>query len=167
MDVQGKAWLFGDNVNTDQIIPTKYMLLTSMEEMSKYTFCNVRSEFADRVSHNDFIIAGENFGCGSAREQAPHALKTIGIAAIIAKSFHTTFYRNAINIGLICFSHADILDNVNENDRLHLEVQNAILTNVTQHLVIPLVPLSKVVKDITDAGGLVHYYLKYKSKEKL
>lgn len=166
MEMRGRAWIFGDNINTDQIIPTKYMLLTSIHEMSKYTFSSYRNDFVQSVNQNDIIIAGDNFGCGSAREQAPQVLKELGIKAIIAKSFHTTFFRNAINVGLICFSYDDILKKIKESDILLLDIENSVLINETQKSTICLPPLSKIEKDIADAGGLINYYLNNVSKEK-
>ncbi len=96
----GRAWKFGDNVNTDLITPGRYNLSTDPQELAKYCFCEVRPEFPREVKAGDFIVAGEHFGSGSSRETAPVAIKASGIKAVIAPSFARIFYRNAINIGL-------------------------------------------------------------------
>ncbi|RLF60724.1 MAG: 3-isopropylmalate dehydratase small subunit, partial [Thermoplasmata archaeon] len=102
MKIRGKAWRFGDNIDTDQIFPGAYLTLTDVEEMGKHAMEGVpgKEDFAKRVNKGDIIVAGKNFGCGSSREQAPIAIKGCGISLVIAKSFARIFYRNAVNIGL-------------------------------------------------------------------
>ncbi len=96
----GKAWKFGDDVDTDVIIQGKYLVINEPEELAKHVFENIKPEFAKAVKKGDFVVAGENFGCGSSREHAPIALKATGIEAVIAKSYARIFFRNAVNIGL-------------------------------------------------------------------
>lgn len=159
MKITGKVWKFGDNINTDQIIPTKYMLLPSIAEMSKYIFSNYREEFAKGVKRDDFIIAGDNFGCGSAREQAPQVIKESGISAIIAESFHTTFFRNAINVGLICFKCPGILEFAKQGDEISVDIVDAMIENLTQNTFIMLPKISSIGMEIIQAGGLINYFL--------
>ncbi len=97
---KGRAWRFGDNVDTDQIIPAEYLVTMDRSELAKHAFAKVRPEFARKVQHGDIIVAGRNFGCGSSREHAPRALIGAGVSCVVAESFARIFFRNAINIGL-------------------------------------------------------------------
>ena len=101
--IKGKVWKFGDNVDTDQIISSQYLLLPGVAEMKNYVFESVQTDFIKHFNSGDIIIAGYNFGCGSSREQAPLVLKEIGASLIIAKSFARIFFRNSVNIGLLLY----------------------------------------------------------------
>ena len=116
----GKIFRFHTDVDTDQIIASQYLLFPTIDEMKQYTFESLDPEFASKVQPGDFVVACENFGCGSSREQAPSVLKALGVKAVIAKSFARIFYRNAINIGLPVIVCKDLYDHVEDQDEMEL-----------------------------------------------
>lgn len=120
---KGKVWKFGDNIDTDIIFPSQYMLLPTIDEMKIHAFEPIIEGFNLKVSDGDFIVAGENFGWGSSREQAPAVLKALGVKCIIAKSFARIFYRNAINIGLVAIV-CDCHDSVKQGDLVTVDIEN-------------------------------------------
>jgi methanogen homoaconitase small subunit len=154
-----RIWLFGDNVDTDQIVPGRYApYMTSEAELGKYPFIEARPEFAREVRPGDIIVAGRNFGCGSSREYAPRALKVAGIAAIIAPSFARIFYRNALNLGIPLFE-ADLAGNVADGQQVELNLQDASL--LASGSTISLPQPSAFVREIWDEGGIVEYYRRH------
>ena len=120
-------WIFGDNINTDLITPGRYNITTDPKELAKACFVEYRPEFRLKVQAGDFVIAGENFGCGSSRETAPIALKHSGIQAVVAKSYARIFFRNAINLGLLCL--VTDTHGIDEKDELELNLKDQTLTN--------------------------------------
>lgn len=152
--IVGRAWKFNDDVDTDAIIPGKYLVLNSSEELVKHAFENVRPNFAQQVAVGDIIVAGENFGCGSSREHAPLALKGT-VSVIIAESFARIFFRNAINIGLPVLEceTADISD----GDLLQVDFEKATVLNETKHEIYTATPFPPFIRNIIEAGGLVNY----------
>lgn len=154
--MMNRIWLFGDDIDTDQIIPGRYSpYMTSEEELARYAFIERRPEFAAGVRPGDIIVAGKNFGCGSSREYAPRALKRSGIAAIIAPSFARIFFRNALNLGLPLFE-ADLTGKVRDGDLARIDLAGGRLE--TSRGVFELPPPPAFVLDILDAGGIVAYY---------
>lgn len=151
----GRAWVFGDNVNTDVITPGRYNLTTDPHEMAKYCFCEVRPEFPAEVNPGDFVVAAEHFGSGSSRESAALAIQASGIRAVIADSFARIFYRNAINVGLlpIVASHGEVED----GDALDLDLERGHIRNRSKDRLIPLEPPSPFVLEVVDAGGIIPY----------
>lgn len=118
----GKIFQFHSDVDTDQIIASQYLLYPTIEEMREHTFETLDKQFAEKVQQGDFVVAAENFGCGSSREQAPAVLKALGVEAVIAKSFARIFYRNAINIGLPVIVCKDLYDHVKTGDEMELSL---------------------------------------------
>jgi 3-isopropylmalate/(R)-2-methylmalate dehydratase small subunit len=163
--IKGKAWVFGDHINTDQIISTKYMLLTSKTEMAQYAFETIHKNFALQVKPGDLIVAGQNFGCGSAREQAPEVLKELKIGAIIAASFNMTFFRNSINIGIPTIVCPHAYDDAKNGDVISINIINGTLMNLTTNKQFKIEPFSEILQEILECSGLVNYYFK-KIKEK-
>ncbi len=159
--IEGKAWKFGDNIDTDVIIPGRYLRTFSLDELAIHLMEGIRPDFAEKVEKGDIIVAGENFGCGSSREQAPRALKHAGISAIIAKSFARIFYRNAINIGLPIII-ADI--EVEEGDTVRIDLKNGIIEDKTSKKIFRIKPFDDFVLEILKDGGLVEHYLKRQVK---
>ena len=154
-----RAWLFGQDIDTDQIIPGRYSpYMTSEEDLAQYAFIERRPEFAPGVQQGDVIIAGKNFGCGSSREYAPRALLKCGIAAIIAPSFARIFFRNAINLGIPLFE-ADLTDQVADGEQVTLDLGAAQLH--TEHSTVDLPPPPAFVQDIQREGGIVAYYQRH------
>ena len=128
---QGKVWKYADNVDTDVIIPARYLNTASHEELAKHCMEDIDETFAKEVKKSDIIIAGENFGCGSSREHAPIAIKASGISLVIAKSFARIFYRNAINIGLPILEHPTLSDECSKNDIIEFDLSTGIVINKT------------------------------------
>lgn len=151
-----KIWKFGDNINTDLIIPGRYALTTDARRLAKAAFIECRPEFAKEVQKGDVIVAGENFGCGSSRETAPLALKSAGITTIIAKSFGRIFFRNAINIGLIVLV-CNKAEEIDETDDIELNLTKGQIKNLTKSSVIKTDKLPNFVMEIVNSGGLVNY----------
>lgn len=155
--ITGKVWKFGNDVDTDQIIPSQYLLLPNIEEMKQYTFEPLDRNFASAVCRGDMIVAGENFGSGSSREQAPLVLKALGISAVVAKSFARIFFRNAINIGLPVVICKEVYDGVQANDRLEIDVLKGTVKNLTANQSFTSTKLPAHVMNILTAGGLLNF----------
>lgn len=152
----GKAWKFGDDVDTDVIIQGKYLVINEPEELAKHVFENIKPEFAKAVEKGDFVVAGENFGCGSSREHAPMALKATGIEAVIAKSYARIFFRNAVNIGLKVLECKDA-DKIEEGDELEVDYVNGKIVNKSKNEEYPINPIPEFLRQIMDKGGLVNF----------
>lgn len=150
---EGKVFKYGDNVNTDVIIPARYLNDASAENLRAHVLEDLDHTFAKRVREGDFVVGGFNFGSGSSREHAPLALKAAGVSAVIAKSFARIFFRNAVNIGLLLIENAKMADEISENDVLTLE--NDKLTDLTTGAVYTLAPMDDHVKRIMEKGGLM------------
>ncbi|MGZ4863618.1 MAG: 3-isopropylmalate dehydratase small subunit [Halobacteriota archaeon] len=150
----GKVWKFGDNVDTDAIIPGKYLVLNSSTDLANHAFENVRPDFSSQVVKGDIVVGGENFGCGSSREHAPLALKD-NIGAVLARSFARIFFRNAINIGLPVVE-CDTTE-IEDGDIIHVDLKEGKIFNKTKNKEIPMTPFPQFIKNIIDAGGLVQY----------
>jgi methanogen homoaconitase small subunit len=154
-----RVWLFGQDIDTDQIIPGRYSpYMTSEENLAKYAFVEHRPEFAPNVQPGDIIVAGKNFGCGSSREYAPRALLKCGVAAIIAPSFARIFFRNAVNLGIPLFE-ADLTGQVTEDEEVTLDLDASLLR--TDRGVIELPAPPGFVQDIQREGGIVAYYQRH------
>ena len=157
--IEGKVWKFGDNIDTDVIIPGRYLRTFSLDDLAAHVMEGVDPNFAKNVQKGDIIVADENFGCGSSREQAPVALKHAGVSAIVAKSFARIFYRNAVNIGLPVIV-AEI--NANSDDILNIDLEKGTITNLTIDEEFKIEPFKKFMMDILKDGGLVSHYLEKK-----
>ncbi len=149
----GKIYRFHSDVDTDQIIASQYLLYPTIDEMKAHAFESLDREFASRVQPGDFIVANENFGCGSSREQAPSVLKALGVQAVIAKSFARIFYRNAINIGLPVIICKDLYDAVETGDEMELSMTDGIATVGDQTFTCTKLP--PYMQGILDQGGLI------------
>ncbi|RLE45434.1 MAG: 3-isopropylmalate dehydratase [Candidatus Methanomethylicota archaeon] len=152
----GRTWKFGNDVDTDVIIQGKYLVINDPAELAKHVFENIRPEFAKKAEKGDFIVAGENFGCGSSREHAPLALKATGIEAVIAKSYARIFFRNAINIGLKALECAET-DKIDDRDELEVDYERNTIINKTKNEQYKINPLPDFLKEILEKGGLVNY----------
>ncbi|MCX9012088.1 MAG: 3-isopropylmalate dehydratase small subunit [Candidatus Methanoperedens sp.] len=150
------VWKFGNDIDTDAIIPGKYLTINKPEELAKHAFEGVRPEFARGIKEGDIIVAGFNFGCGSSREHAPLALKGARVKCIIAKSFARIFFRNAINIGLPLLECPDT-DKIEEGDHIEVDFGSGLITNTTKDQKYQATPLPDFVRGIVDAGGLIGF----------
>ena len=148
----GKVWVLGDDIDTDIIIPTEYLALKTIEDMKQYGFSPLRPELAGQIKPGDIIVAGQNFGCGSSREQAPEVIKALGIPCIIAKSFARIFYRNALNNGLLLLEQPELHDVVKEGDTITVTVNEDVEYNGKRY---PIASLPENLMEIIEAGGLV------------
>lgn len=149
----GKVYKFGKDVDTDQIIASQYIIFPTIEEMKKYTFESLDSSFAGEVKPGDFVVASENFGCGSSREQAPSVLKALGVKAVIAKSFARIFYRNAINIGFPVIVCKDLHDAISAGDEMELDLLAGVVkANGKEY---ECTKLPEYMQGILDQGGLI------------
>ena len=149
----GKVFRFHKDVDTDQIIASQYLLFPTIDEMKVHTFESLNSDFAAQVKPGDFVVADENFGCGSSREQAPSVLKALGVKAVIAKSFARIFYRNSINIGMPVIVSKDLYDAVNDGDDIELDLQAGVITVGEKQFACTKLPAK--MQEILDQGGLI------------
>lgn len=151
-EFQGKVWKLGDDIDTDIILPTEYLVFPTIAEMKPYAFSPLRPELAGKIEPGDIIVGGENFGCGSSREQAPEVVKALGVRAVIAKSFARIFFRNAINNGLLLIECRELPDEVSEGDTLTVTVGEKIRANGKDY---KIAALPENLMEILNAGGLV------------
>ncbi|MDD5594545.1 MAG: 3-isopropylmalate dehydratase small subunit [Candidatus Margulisbacteria bacterium] len=155
--MKGKAWKFGNNIDTDLIIPARYLNTSDPAELAQYAMMDADSEWVDKMHKGDFIVAGDNFGCGSSREHAPIALKAAGVSAIIAKSFARIFYRNSINIGLPILEAPQAAEEIKEGDEIEVDLNNGIIRNLTSGKSYKAQPFPEFMQKIITAGGLINY----------
>ncbi len=151
-----KTWKFGDNVDTDQIIPAEYLTTGDAKKLAAHAFAKVRPEFSEEVKEGDVIVAADNFGCGSSREHAPRALIGAGISCVIAKSFARIFFRNSINIGLPLVE-ADVFGRIEEGDEIEVKFDKGVIRNQTKKEEYRFEPLPEFMQKLLDSGGLIPY----------
>lgn len=149
----GKIFKFHNDVDTDQILASQYLLYPSIDEMKAHAFESLDPDFASKVKAGDYIVAGENFGCGSSREQAPSVLKALGIRAIVAKSFARIFYRNSINIGLPVIVCKDLYDSIDGGEEMELSLSEGVAVVNGQKY--DCTKLPEYMQKILDQGGLI------------
>lgn len=159
MKVEGKAIKVGDNIDTDVIIPGRYLIIQDPEEMAKHAMEGIDPSFPQRAKGGAILVAGKNFGCGSSREEAPVALKYAGVTCVLAKSFARIFFRNAINVGLPALEVGDV-DSIKEGDYLFVDVEKGRIEDRTRGLILKAVPLPLFVLEIIRDGGLVKHLKK-------
>lgn len=151
----GKIFKFHTDVDTDQIIASQYLLFPTIDEMKAHTFESLDPSFAERVKPGDYVVAAENFGCGSSREQAPSVLKALGVKAVVAKSFARIFYRNAINIGLAILECPEASEKIDSGDEVAIDFDTGVITNLTKGETYQANPFPDFIKKIIQAGGLM------------
>jgi 3-isopropylmalate/(R)-2-methylmalate dehydratase small subunit len=158
----GKAWMFGDNINTDIIIPFRFKSRTNDPyEMAKYAMYGYDPDFHKKISNGDVIVAGKNFGGGSSREQAPVALKYAGISAVIAQSFARIFYRNSFTVGLPALEIPEIKGKMNQGDEIAVDIAKFTAHNLVTRETFRARPVPTFMRQMLMEGGLVEYYKKY------
>jgi 3-isopropylmalate/(R)-2-methylmalate dehydratase small subunit len=155
MNFQGKAIKYGDNVDTDVIIPARYLNTSDKKELASHCMEDIDKEFIHKVQEGDVMIAGYNFGCGSSREHAPIAIKESGISLVIAKSFARIFYRNSINIGLAIVESEEAVEGISEGDSVKADLQNGVIYNLTTGKSFAVNPFPEFIQKIIATGGLV------------
>ncbi len=157
MIYKGKAWKFGDDIDTDAIIPARYLNTSDPEELAKHCMEDADPEFVKKMSKGDIIVAGENFGSGSSREHAPISIKACGISCVIAKSFARIFFRNSFNIGLPILEAPEAVDEIEEGDELEINFQTGEIKNLTQNKTFKAQPIPDFMQELVKKGGLLNY----------
>ncbi|NVM05122.1 MAG: 3-isopropylmalate dehydratase small subunit [Candidatus Helarchaeota archaeon] len=153
--IKGKVWKFGDNIDTDIIIPGRYLTLRDPDEMASHAFEPIDPEFSKKVKKGDVILGGKNFGSGSSREEAPFVLKQLGISAIVAESFARIFFRNAINLGIPLIEIKEISKKVNARQEIEIDLSNGTLKNLESQETFKYAPIPNFLMDILAAGGAI------------
>ena len=159
MIIRGRVWKFGDHIDTDLIIPARFLNNADPSVFSKHCFEDARPEFAREVKEGDVVVAGVNFGCGSSREHAPLAIKTLGVRAVIAASFARIFYRNAFNIGLPLIQCAEAYENLSDGARITIDLDGGII-ETSNGLRVQIQTIPDFMMELIMAGGLVEYIKK-------
>jgi 3-isopropylmalate/(R)-2-methylmalate dehydratase small subunit len=157
MELKGHVFKYGANVDTDVIIPARYLSVSEPAELAKHCMEDIDKNFAGRVKPGDIIVATTNFGCGSSREHAPLAIKAVGISAVIASSFARIFFRNAINIGLPLLETPEAVDNINTGDEVMIDLEKGLITNLTSGETFSARPYPDFMTELIAAGGLIAY----------
>jgi len=155
MKAQGKAFRYGDNVNTDVIIPARYMNTPDADELAAHCMEDIDPDFVRDVRKGDIIVADDNFGCGSSREHAPLAIKTCGVSCVIASSFARIFFRNAINIGLAIVECPEAVADIQKGDTVEVDFDIGIIRNARSGNTFHIEPFPPFLQKIIDAGGLL------------
>lgn len=157
MNAKGKVFKYGANVDTDVIIPARYLNTADPKELAKHCMEDIDETFVNRVSRGDIIVAGPNFGCGSSREHAPIAIKECGISCVIAPSFARIFYRNAINMGLAIMECKEASEKINDGDEVEVDFATGLIRDLTQGTEFTANPFPEFIRKIIEADGLVGY----------
>ncbi len=160
MELKGKIWKFGDNVDTDAIIPARYLNTSDPAELARHCMEDADPSFSRKVRKGDLIIAGTNFGCGSSREHAPIAIKAAGVACVVAKSFARIFYRNAFNMGLPILECPEVIDNLKEGDEVLVALGKGEITILKNGKKLKAQPVPEFMQSLLHAGGLMNYVKK-------
>ena len=154
--VQGRVHKYGDDVNTDVIIPARYLNIHDMDELSLHCMEDIDPEFVEKANPGDIIVAQDNFGCGSSREHAPVVIKQRGISCVIATTFARIFYRNAINIGLPIMECPEASERIEDGDEVAIDFATGVITNVTKNETYQAAPFPAFIQEIINAGGLLN-----------
>ena len=157
MKFTGKVWRYGDNIDTDVIIPARYLNTSNPQELAQHCMEDIDKSFVTGVNAGDIMVADNNFGCGSSREHAPVAIKASGITCVIAANFARIFYRNAINIGLPLLEIGEEATKIKAGDVLSVDLETGDIVNTTTGVTIKAQPLPGFIQDIARAGGLINY----------
>lgn len=157
MQANGKAFKYGDNVDTDVIIPARYLNVSSGEELAKYCMIDIDPNFTKKVKKGDIIVAKKNFGCGSSREHAPLAIKCAGVSCVIASTFARIFYRNAINIGMPILECEQAANDIDDGDEISINFDTGVITNNTKNCTYQAQAFPPFIKKIMENDGLVEH----------
>jgi 3-isopropylmalate/(R)-2-methylmalate dehydratase small subunit len=157
MVLRGRVWKLGDDVDTDQLLPGRYMTLTDPQELAPHCLEVLWPEFHTQVRTGDIVLAGENMGCGSSREHAPIALRALGISCLVARSFARIFFRNCINLGLPALACPEAYDGIENGDEVVIDVERGTITNLSRPFHCAVSPLPPFMAEIIAAGGMTAY----------
>lgn len=165
--IKGKIWRFGDDVDTDAIIPARYLNTSDPAELARHCMEDADPAFSSKMSPGDVIVAGKNFGCGSSREHAPISIKAAGIGCVVAESFARIFYRNAINIGLPILESPEASENLKEGEEVEVDLKEGMIRSLNSGQAYSAVPFPPFMQELIAAGGLINYVRKKYEKEEL
>ena len=157
MKLIGRAWKFGDDVDTDAIIPARYLNTSDPAELAKHCMEDADSAFVQKIVPGDFIVAGKNFGCGSSREHAPIAIKHAKVAAVIARSFARIFYRNSFNMGLPILESEEAASAIETGDELEVDLDSSLIINLTRDQTYQAEAIPEFMQKLLESGGLIPY----------
>jgi len=158
MKFKGNAWKFGADVDTDAIIPARYLNTSDPKELAKHCMeDSTKPDFMKRMKPGDIIVAGKNFGCGSSREHAPIALKAAGVSCVVAKNFARIFYRNCFNMGLPIFESADAVEGIKEGDQIEVDADAGVIRNLTSNKTFKVSSVPPFMQELIASGGLIAY----------
>lgn len=160
MKAEGSVFRYGDNVDTDVIIPARYLNTSDPEELARHCMEDIDSSFAGKVREGDIIVADKNFGCGSSREHAPIAIKASGVSCVIARTFARIFYRNALNIGLPILECPEAASGISAGDRVEVDFDTGAITNLSTGASWKAEPFPEFMQELIKAGGLISYIRK-------
>jgi 3-isopropylmalate dehydratase small subunit len=166
MKIEGRVWKFGSDVDTDAIIPARYLNQSDPKVLAKHAMEDERPEFIQKVRKGDILLAEKNFGCGSSREHAPLVLKTVGISCIIARSFARIFYRNGLNLGLPLSESSEASEGIQEGDRVRVNLTTGEIFDLTQKRKFFAKPIPPFMQDLIRDGGLIWHLRKKRLKKK-
>ena len=158
MKFKGKAWKFGADVDTDAIIPARYLNTSDPQELAKHCMeDSTNPDFMKKMHRGDIIVADKNFGCGSSREHAPISIKTAGVSCVVAKSFARIFYRNSFNMGLPIFESKEAVEGIGEGDEIEVDADKGVVRNLSSGREFPVAPVPPFMQELIAAGGLMAY----------
>ena len=166
MVVQGRAWRFGDNINTDEIIPARYLNVTDSAVLARHCMEGADETFAQKVHPGDVIVAGHNFGCGSSREHAPVCIKAAGVSCVIGATFARIFYRNAINTGLPILECGEASEKVQEGDSVRVDLGTGLIEDLTRGESYRAAALPDFMREIISSGGLMKWAMAHMVRER-
>lgn len=157
MQIKGRTWKFGNDVDTDAIIPARYLNTSDPKELASHVMEDADKDFPNKVKAGDLIIAGKNFGCGSSREHAPIAIKAAGIQAVVAKSFARIFYRNSFNIGLPIFESEEASEKIKQGDEIEIDADKGVIKNISKNETYKANMIPPFMQELISSGGLVEW----------
>ena len=166
MKIEGRIWKFGSDVDTDAIIPARYLNQSDPKELAKHVMEEERPDFLREVKKGDILLADKNFGCGSSREHAPLALKAAGVSCIVARTFARIFYRNSLNLGLPLLESPEASEGIKDGDRVQVNLNTGEIFDLTQNRKFQAKPIPAFMQDLLRDGGLISHLRKEKSKRK-
>ena len=164
MKFKGRIWKFGDNIDTDAIIPARYLNIWDPQGLAAHCMEDADPDFMKKMKKGDIIVGGENFGCGSSREHAPIAIKAAGIACVVAKSFARIFYRNAFNMGLPIFESADLWGKVESGSEIEVDADGGLIRIIGEAGSLPIQPIPPFMQELIADGGLMNHIAKARAK---
>jgi 3-isopropylmalate dehydratase small subunit len=165
MNLRGKAWKFGDDVDTDAIIPARYLNTSDPKALAAHCMEDADPQFSGKVQVGDIIVAGKNFGCGSSREHAPVAIKAVGVSCVVAQSFARIFYRNAFNTGLPILECPEAATGMDTGDEIEVDLDRGLIVNHSRGQTFKAEPVPPFMQSLLQAGGLIPYVRKQLGKE--